>query len=303
MPGHTESGAAPLLRRHPDELLVGLVSVSDRASSGVYRDEGLPALQGWLESALVGPCQCATRLIPDERQLISATLAELVDRVGCDLVLTTGGTGPARRDVTPEATLDVATREMPGFGEQMRQISLRFVPTAILSRQVAVIRDTGSHAALIINLRYLLLTATLRPLYPDKNLWRGALSMYLVTDENWAMTVAAMARGQGSVAFLMGGGVLAGASWISTNLIGYGLGSAIDDPTRWGLDFAFTATFLALLLGMWKGRADLVPWMVAALAAIVTSRLVDGSWHILVGGVVGSLVGAFLETRKHAHQS
>ncbi|MBV6304727.1 molybdopterin adenylyltransferase [Candidimonas humi] len=152
MPGHTESGAAPLLRRHPDELLVGLVSVSDRASSGVYRDEGLPALQGWLESALVGPCQCATRLIPDERQLISATLAELVDRVGCDLVLTTGGTGPARRDVTPEATLDVATREMPGFGEQMRQISLRFVPTAILSRQVAVIRDTGSHAALIINL-------------------------------------------------------------------------------------------------------------------------------------------------------
>lgn len=158
-------------------------------------------------------------------------------------------------------------------------------------------------AALIINLRYLLLTATLRPLYPDKGLWRGALSMYLVTDENWAMTVAAMARGQGSVAFLMGGGVLAGISWISTNLIGYGLGSAIDDPTRWGLDFAFTATFLALLLGMWKGRGDLVPWLVAALAAILTSRLVDGSWHILVGGVVGSLVGAFLETRKHVHQS
>lgn len=144
--------AAPLVRRHPDELLVGLVSVSDRASSGVYRDEGLPALQSWLESALAGPCQCVTRLIPDERPLITATLVELVDRVGCDLVLTTGGTGPARRDVTPEATLDAATREMPGFGEQMRQISLRFVPTAILSRQVAVVRDTGSHAALIINL-------------------------------------------------------------------------------------------------------------------------------------------------------
>jgi molybdopterin adenylyltransferase len=152
MPAIPESGAAPLVRRHPDELLVGLVSVSDRASSGVYRDEGLPALQGWLESALVGPCQCVTRLIPDERPLITATLVELVDSVGCDLVLTTGGTGPARRDVTPEATLDAATREMPGFGEQMRQISLRFVPTAILSRQVAVIRDTGSHTALIINL-------------------------------------------------------------------------------------------------------------------------------------------------------
>lgn len=158
-------------------------------------------------------------------------------------------------------------------------------------------------AALIINLRYLLLTATLRPLYPDKGVLRGALSMYLVTDENWAMTVAAMARGQGSVAFLMGGGVLAAIAWMGTNLVGYGLGSAIDDPTRWGLDFAFTATFLALLLGMWKGRGDLVPWLVAALAAIVTSRLIDGSWHILVGGVIGSLAGAFLETRKHAHQS
>lgn len=158
-------------------------------------------------------------------------------------------------------------------------------------------------AALIVNLRYLLLTATLRPLYPAKGRLRGAFSMYLVTDENWAMTVAAMARGQGSVAFLMGGGALAWIAWMCTNLIGYGLGSAIDDPSRWGLDFAFTATFLALLLGMWKGRGDLVPWLVAALAAIVTSHLVEGSWHILVGGVVGSLVGAFLETRKNAHQS
>ncbi|WIY54409.1 AzlC family ABC transporter permease [Devosia sp. YIM 151766] len=156
-------------------------------------------------------------------------------------------------------------------------------------------------AALIVNLRYLLLTATLRPLYPDRKLGRGALSMYLVTDENWAMTVAAMARGGGSVAFLMGGGALAWISWMSTNLIGYGLGSAIDDPTRWGLDFAFTATFLALLLGMWKGKGDLVPWLVAALAAIVTAQYIEGSWHILVGGIAGSFAGALVEVRKHAH--
>lgn len=141
-----------LVRRHPDELLVGLVSVSDRASSGTYEDQGIPALQGWLESALVQAPQCVSRLIPDDQALISATLVELVDELGCDLVLTTGGTGPSRRDVTPEATLAVATREMPGFGEQMRQISLAFVPTAILSRQVAVLRETPTHAALIINL-------------------------------------------------------------------------------------------------------------------------------------------------------
>lgn len=141
-----------LIRRNPDDLLVGLVSVSDRASSGTYEDQGIPSLQSWLDGALVGTCQYATRLIADDRSTIARTLTELVDDVGCDLVLTTGGTGPARRDVTPEATLDVATKPMPGFGEQMRQISLRFVPTAILSRQVAVIRETDDHAALIINL-------------------------------------------------------------------------------------------------------------------------------------------------------
>lgn len=141
-----------LVRNHPDELLVGLVSISDRASSGAYDDQGIPALQAWLDETLVQAPQCATRLIPDDPQHISATLIELVDVLGCDLVLTTGGTGPARRDVTPEATLAVATKEMPGFGEQMRQISLKFVPTAILSRQVAVIRETPGHAALIINL-------------------------------------------------------------------------------------------------------------------------------------------------------
>ncbi|ARP80258.1 molybdopterin adenylyltransferase [Bordetella genomosp. 8] len=141
-----------LARRHPDELIVGLVSVSDRASQGAYQDQGIPALREWLGQALTSPWQAVDRLIPDERDGISATLIELVDQAGCDLVLTTGGTGPARRDVTPEATLAVATREMPGFGEQMRQISLKFVPTAILSRQVAVLRETADHAALIINL-------------------------------------------------------------------------------------------------------------------------------------------------------
>jgi molybdopterin adenylyltransferase len=126
---------------------IGIVSVSDRASSGVYVDQGLPALQDWLTRALKNPIDFEARLIPDEQALISATLIELVN-AGCALVLTTGGTGPAKRDVTPEATLAVAHKDMPGFGEQMRQISLKFVPTAILSRQVAVIREQ----TLIINL-------------------------------------------------------------------------------------------------------------------------------------------------------
>jgi molybdopterin adenylyltransferase len=132
-----------------ETLTVGLVSVSDRASAGVYKDEGIPALETWLKSAITAPAMTIiTRLIPDERPVIEATLRELADTEGCHLVLTTGGTGPALRDVTPEATLAVADREMPGFGEQMRQVSLKFVPTAILSRQVAVIRKQ----ALIINL-------------------------------------------------------------------------------------------------------------------------------------------------------
>jgi molybdopterin adenylyltransferase len=135
-----------------DVLVVGLVSVSDRASGGVYEDKGIPALSDWLASALTSPYRIETRLIADERAQIEQTLIDLVDQQRCHLVLTTGGTGPARRDVTPEATLAVGTKEMPGFGEQMRQISLRFVPTAILSRQVAVIRETADHAALIMNL-------------------------------------------------------------------------------------------------------------------------------------------------------
>ncbi len=139
-------------RTHPDELIVGLVSVSDRATSGVYEDKGIPSLQTWLERAMQSPFRICPRLIADDQQTISDTLIELVDQQGCDLVLTTGGTGPARRDVTPEATLAVASKHMPGFGEQMRQISLAFVPTAILSRQVAVIREAAEHAALIINL-------------------------------------------------------------------------------------------------------------------------------------------------------
>ena len=131
-----------------DPVRIGLVSISDRASAGVYEDKGIPALRDWLARALLNPIDWQTRLIADDQETISATLRELVDETCCDLVLTTGGTGPAPRDVTPEATLAIASKEMPGFGEQMRRISLAFVPTAILSRQVAVIRGK----ALVINL-------------------------------------------------------------------------------------------------------------------------------------------------------
>ena len=132
----------------PEAVHIGLVSISDRASSGVYADQGLPSLREWLQRALRNPLRFSERLIPDERAGIAAALRELVDEQACDLVLTTGGTGPAPRDVTPEATLDVADRVLPGFGEEMRRISLHFVPTAILSRQVGVIRGK----ALILNL-------------------------------------------------------------------------------------------------------------------------------------------------------
>lgn len=131
-----------------EELLIGLVSISDRASAGTYKDEGIPSLKEWFSGALASPWRMESRLIPDERALIEKVLVDLVDQEGCHLVLTTGGTGPAPRDITPEATLAVADRVMPGFGEQMRRISLEFVPTAILSRQVAVIRKQ----TLIINL-------------------------------------------------------------------------------------------------------------------------------------------------------
>ena len=132
----------------PAALVIGLVSISDRASAGIYEDEGIPGLGEWFSAALKTPWRMETRLIPDERAVIERTLVELVDRVGCHLVLTTGGTGPAPRDVTPEATLAIAHRVLPGFGEQMRQVSLKYVPTAILSRQVGVTRGQ----ALILNL-------------------------------------------------------------------------------------------------------------------------------------------------------
>jgi molybdopterin adenylyltransferase len=139
-------------RTTPNEIKIGLISISDRASQGIYSDEGIPSLRNWLNRALSTPVVFHERLIADEQVLITATMITLVDELGCDLILTTGGTGPSRRDVTPEATLAAGTREMPGFGEQMRQISLRFVPTAILSRQTAVLREITDHAALIMNL-------------------------------------------------------------------------------------------------------------------------------------------------------
>ena len=139
-------------RKSKNELILGLVSISDRASKGIYDDRGIPELEAWCRKAITNPLTVHKRLIADERFDIEKTLRELVDIIGCDLILTTGGTGPSRRDVTPEATLAVGTREMPGFGEQMRAISGHFVPTAILSRQVAVLRETPDHAALIINL-------------------------------------------------------------------------------------------------------------------------------------------------------
>ncbi len=153
-------------------------------------------------------------------------------------------------------------------------------------------------AVMIVNLRYVLLTATLRPLFERTSNFGGAWRMFLVTDENWAMTIAEMARGRGTSAFLLGGGVLVYSVWLASTLGGRLLGAAIDDPTKYGLDFAFTATFLALLLGMWRGKADILPWLVAAVVAIASAKLLGGSWYILIGGLAGSFVGAIIQTRN-----
>ena len=157
-------------------------------------------------------------------------------------------------------------------------------------------------AALIINLRYVLLTATLRPLFGTGQQLRGALTMFMVSDETWALTVGEMNKGKGgTVGFLVGAGIIAYTVWMASTVTGHVLGSAIDDPTKYGLDFAFTATFLALLLGMWKGKGDLVPWIVGALAAMVSARLVPGSWYILIGGLAGSFAGALFDRLRHVH--
>ena len=154
----------------------------------------------------------------------------------------------------------------------------------------------------IVNLRMMLMTPTLRPLTTHLPRRKALLSVYLVADENWAMTMGEVSKGRGSVGFLVGSGVCSWIAWTGSTLAGRLLGAVIDDPTKYGLDFAFTATFIALLLGMWKGKGDLVPWIVAALAAIVASRLVPGNWYIIIGGLAGSLAGAIAETRKGTPQ-
>lgn len=157
-------------------------------------------------------------------------------------------------------------------------------------------------AAGIVNLRMLLMSATLRPLVGHLSLPKQLGAMFFVSDEQWAMTMAEVRKGSGSVAFLLGTGVLSWFAWVGSTLCGRVLGAFIDDPTRYGLDFAFTATFLALLLGMWRGRGDLVPWIVGALAAILTARLIEGNWYIIVGGLVGSFAGALADTlRERRH--
>lgn len=157
-------------------------------------------------------------------------------------------------------------------------------------------------AAAIVNLRVLLMTATLRPLATHLTRPRALVAMFLVADENWAMTMGEVARGRGSVAFLLGSGVLSWFAWVGSTLIGRVLGAFIDDPTHYGLDFAFTATFLALLLGMWKGRGDIVPWLAGALIATVTSQLVEGNWYIIAGGLGGSLAGAVFDRWWERHR-
>ena len=153
----------------------------------------------------------------------------------------------------------------------------------------------------IINLRLLLMSATLRPLMRDTPRWRAALIMFFVADEQWAMTMAEMNKGRGSVAFLLGVGMFSWLSWTASTITGRLLGSVIADPTTYGLDFAFTATFLALLLGMWRGRGDLVPWAIGALVAILTVKFVPGQWYVITGGLSGSLAGALAETARSRH--
>lgn len=153
-------------------------------------------------------------------------------------------------------------------------------------------------AVAIINLRMLLMTATLRPLMAETPRWRAAAAMFFVADEVWALSMAQLSKGKGSVAFLLGTGVLAWLAWVSSTLTGRLLGAVISDPKTYGLDFAFTATFLALLFGMWKGRGDIVPWAVGGLVAILVSRLVPGQWYVIAGGLSGSLVGALTEWRS-----
>lgn len=158
-------------------------------------------------------------------------------------------------------------------------------------------------ATAIVNLRILLMSATLRPLVGHLPLPRALAAMFFVSDEQWAMTMAEVRKGGGSVAFLLGTGALSWFSWMLSTLGGRVLGAFIDDPTRYGLDFAFTATFLALLLGMWKGRGDLIPWIVGALAAILASRLIGGNWYIIIGGLVGSFAGALSEAVRERRRA
>ncbi|GLQ54177.1 AzlC family ABC transporter permease [Devosia nitrariae] len=175
------------------------------------------------------------------------------------------------------------------------------------SQFVALDLWTGNPAALpigalvlavaIVNLRYVLLTATLRPLFASRLRPSALAAIFVATDENWALTVAEMRRRPTGAAFLVGGGLMIYVSWLASTAIGRLLGAAIDDPAAFGLDFAFTATFLALLLGMWRGKGDLVPWLVGAGAALIAARLIEGNWYILVGGLIGSFAGAVFETR------
>ena len=155
----------------------------------------------------------------------------------------------------------------------------------------------------IVNLRMMLMSATLRPLLRPLPRWKAVLATFFITDESWAMTMAELSRGRGSAAYLLGAGTLAWLGWMAATLTGRLLGSVIDDPTRYGLDFAFTATFLALLFGMWKGKADLLPWLVGAVVAIIVARLVPGHWYIIAGGLAGSFAGALAETRRPRHDA